>query len=405
LNSSHRNLNILIITPRIPYPPYRGDKLKVFNIGKELIKNNSVTILTFLRNRQQLEDIEELKKQKLNVIFVKISLFESCLNVLKSIFTHLPFQVAWYKSNGMKKKVNDLIDSGNYDVAYFHLIRTAQYIPEQKVKSSVLKVVDFTDAVSLYLNRFYTIEKNPIKKILLGIEKKRIEKYERVANKFDVVFICSEVDRDYLKRQGVKANIKIIRNGVDVQQFTPEKIDYDKNRIIFTGNMPYYANYDAAIYFSKEIFPLVLREVPEAKFFIVGQNPPFRVRSLANQNIIVTGFVQDIKAEYLKSAVNVAPMRFGAGTLNKIIESLVIGVPVIATPIAIEGFPDELKKIINVASDSDEFAKQVIRFLKETELRNQFMALDKSVIKEMLSWENVVSQFENDLIDELKKVK
>jgi glycosyltransferase involved in cell wall biosynthesis len=398
-------LNILIITPRIPYPPYRGDKLKVFNIGRELLKNNSVTILTFLRSSRQLKEIEELKKHKLNVVFVKISLFESCLNVINSIFTHLPFQVAWYKSNGMKKKVNDLINSGSYDVAYFHLIRTAQYIPEQKIKTPILNVIDFTDAVSLYLNRFHGIEKNPFKKFLLGIEKRRIEKYESVANKFDVVFICSEVDRKYLNKQGVKTNIKIIRNGVNVSQFVEEQIDYDKSRIIFTGNMPYYANYDAAIYFAREIFPLVLKEVPNAKFYIVGQNPPFRVRSLARHNIIVTGFVQDIKAEYLKSAVNVAPMRFGAGTLNKIIESLVIGVPVIATPIAVEGFPEEIKKIINVASGSGEFADHVIRYLTIPHLRQQFMELDKSIIKEMLSWENIVNHFEKDLADELKKIK
>lgn len=405
MNGFNRNLNILIITPRVPFPPYRGDKLKVFNIGRELLKNNSVTILTFLRNRQQLEEIEELKKHNFNVLFVKISLFESCLNVIRSIFAKLPFQVAWYKSVGMEKEVNELINSGRYDVAYFHLIRTAQYIPEQKANNSTLKIIDFTDAVSLYLKRFHSIEKNPVKKIFLGIEKKRIEKYESIANKFDAVFICSEVDRDYLKKQGVKANIKILRNGVDIKQFTSRKADYDKNRIIFTGNMPYYANYDAAIYFAKEIFPLVLKEVSDAKFYIVGQNPPFRVRSLANKCIIVTGFVKDIKEEYLKSAVNVAPMRFGAGTLNKIIESLVIGVPVIATPIAIEGFPDELKKITNVASGTDEFAKEVVRFLKNPELRRQFMELDKSIIKEMLSWENIVDQFQNDLVAELKKVE
>ena len=398
-------MNILIITPRVPYPPYRGDKLKVFNIGRELLKNNSITIITFLRNNEQLKDIEELKKHNFKVLYVKISLLESGLNVLKSIFTKIPFQVAWYKSKSMGKKIFDLLHSGNYDVAYFHLIRTAQYIPDKTSKIPALKVVDFTDAVSLYLNRFYSIEKNPIKKIFLGIEKKRIEKYERIANKFDSVFICSEADRDYLRKQGVTANIKILRNGVDIKQFTSHKAEYDKNRIIFTGNMPYYANYDAAIYFAREIFPLVLKELPKAKFYIVGQNPPFRVRSLANQSIIVTGFVQDIKAEYLNSAVNVAPMRFGAGTLNKIIESLVLGVPVIATPIAVEGFPEEIKKIINVASGSKEFADEVIRYLKTPDLRHQFMGLDKSIIKEMLSWENIVNQFENDLYDELKKVK
>lgn len=397
-------MNILIITPRIPFPPYRGDKLKIFNIGKQLLKNNSVTIITFLRSKKQLNDIDELKKCNFEVIYIKLSFFESCLNVLKAIFSNLPFQVAWYKSGRMQKQVTELVNSGIYDVAYFHLIRSAQYNTEQIRRNSTLRVIDFTDAVSLYLNRFHDIERNPIKKFLLRIEKNRVEKYESSANEFGAVFVCSEIDREYLKKQGVKTNIKIMRNGVDTQQFEAGKIEYDRNRIIFTGNMPYYANYDAAIYFAKVIFPLVLKEVPLAKFYIVGQNPPYRVRSFASKNIIVTGFVQDIKEEYMISAVNVAPMRFGAGTLNKIIESLVLGVPVIATPVAVEGFPDEIKRIINIASNSSDFAKLVIRFLKEPELRQQFMDLDKSVIKEMLSWENIVRQFENDLKDEIKKV-
>ncbi|HEY6437189.1 MAG TPA: glycosyltransferase family 4 protein, partial [Ignavibacteriaceae bacterium] len=322
-----------------------------------------------------------------------------------SFFSQLPFQVAWYRSKKMKLKVSQLINSGKYDVAYFHLIRSAQFLPELSGKSSILKVIDFTDAVSLYLNRFFSIEKNLFKKIFLGIEKNRIEKYENIANKFDAVFICSEVDREYLRKQGVQAKMKILRNGVDIQLFKTEQHEFDQNRIIFTGNMPYYANYDAAIYFAREIFPLVLTVIPDAKFYIVGQDPPSRVRSLADDKIIVTGFVKDIKVEYLKSSINVAPMRFGAGTLNKIIESLVLGVPVVATPIAVEGFPEEIKKIINVASGSREFADSVIMYLKEPRLRQQFMELDKSIIKEMLSWENIVSQFENELIDQCSKIK
>lgn len=398
-------MNILIITPRIPFPPYRGDKLKIFNLGKQLQKNNAVTLITFLRNKKQLHEIDELKKLDFEVFYVKISFLESILNVILSFFSRIPFQVAWYKSKRMNSKVSQLINSGRYDVAYFHLIRSAQYFPETSGKSSILKVIDFTDAVSLYLNRFFSIEKNRFKKIFLGIEKKRIEKYETIANKFDAVYICSETDREYLRKQGVQANMKILRNGVDIKHFKSEKHEFDRNRIIFTGNMPYYANYDAAIYFSKEILPLVLKEVPNAKFYIVGQDPPLRIRSLACDNIIVTGFVKDIKLEYLKSNINVAPMRFGAGTLNKIIESLVLGVPVISTPIAVEGFPEEIKKIIIVASGSREFAERVIGYLKNPELRQQFMEKDKSIIKEMLSWENIVKQFENDLHDEVRKMK
>ena len=396
-------MKILIITTRVPYPPYKGDKLKIFNIARQLAKKNSVTIVTFLRNRNQIKDVEELKKHNIKVIYEKISLLESCFNIIEAIFREIPFQVAWYKSKKMHKKIKDLITKGNYDVTYFHLIRSAQYLVNNN-GNSVLQVVDFTDAVSLYLDRFTKIERNPIKKILLGIEKKRVEKYEKIAERFNIVFICSEVDREYLLNRSINANIKILRNGVDVDNFKIENVQKEKNRIIFTGNMPYYANYDAAIYFVKDIFPKVLKQIPDAKFFIVGQNPPRRIKALSSENVIVTGYVEDLRKEYLKSCVNVAPMRFGAGTLNKILEAIVLRVPIVATSVAVEGLPKDIKQSILVAKDSNDFADKLIRLLKNNESANKESEKKQTEFIKTLSWENIVSHFEVDLHNELSKL-
>jgi len=396
-------LKILIITTRVPYPPYKGDKLKIFNIARQLAKKNSVTIVTFLRNRNQIKDVEELKKHNIKVIYEKISLLESCFNIIEAIFREIPFQVAWYKSKKMHKKIKDLITKGNYDVAYFHLIRSAQYLVNNN-GNSVLQVVDFTDAVSLYLDRFTKIERNPIKKILLGIEKKRVEKYEKIAERFNIVFICSEVDREYLLNRSINANIKILRNGVDVDNFKIENVQKEKNRIIFTGNMPYYANYDAAIYFVKDIFPKVLKQIPDAKFFIVGQNPPRQIKAMSSENVIVTGYVDDLRKEYLKSCVNVAPMRFGAGTLNKILEAIVLRVPIVATSVAVEGLPKDIKQSILVAKDSNDFADKLIRLLKNNESANKESEKKQTEFIKTLSWENIVSHFEVDLHNELSKL-
>ena len=396
-------MKILIITTRVPYPPYKGDKLKIFNIARQLAKKNSVTIVTFLRNRNQIKDVEELKKHNIKVIYEKISLLESCFNIIEAIFREIPFQVAWYKSKKMHKKIKDLITKGNYDVTYFHLIRSAQYLVNNN-GNSVLQVVDFTDAVSLYLDRFTKIERNPIKKILLGIEKKRVEKYEKIAERFNIVFICSEVDREYLLNRSINANIKILRNGVDVDNFKLENVQKEKNRIIFTGNMPYYANYDAAIYFVKDIFPKVLKQIPDAKFFIVGQNPPRQIKAMSSENVIVTGYVDDLRKEYLKSCVNVAPMRFGAGTLNKILEAIVLRVPIVATSVAVEGLPKDIKQSILVAKDSNDFADKLIRLLKNNESVNKESEKKQTEFIKTLSWENIVSHFEVDLHNELSKL-
>ena len=396
-------MNILIITPRIPYPPFRGDKLKIYNIAKNLSVNNSVTILTFLRNKNQLRDLTNFDKFGIKVETVKLPIFESILNTILATFSKLPFQVAWYKSANMKRKVIQLQSSENFDVIYYHLIRSAQYIQDSKESGYPLNILDFTDAVSLYLKRFAEIEKNPIKKYLIKVEQKRIENYEKIAEKFHALFICSKVDKKFLEDKGLKVDVRILNNGIDIDYFQSAETKYEKNRIIFTGNMPYFANYDAAIYFVEKIFPKILKKIPDANFYIVGQKPPLKIKNLASKNIFVTGFVPDIKAEYVKSAVNVAPMRFGAGTLNKVIESIALGVPVVGTSFAVNGLPNELYKFISAADDEDKFANCVIDILKNPIIREELMEEGKIIIRELLSWKNVVKGFETYLVEEVSK--
>ncbi|HMN24275.1 MAG TPA: glycosyltransferase family 4 protein, partial [Ignavibacteriaceae bacterium] len=333
--------------------------------------------------------IKPLEELGIKVSLIRLTLIESILSALIAVFQAIPFQVAWYKSKRMKKSVEDLLKHNSFDVVYYHLIRSAQYLSENQEKS-YLNVIDFTDAVSLYLSRMVEKEKNIFKKIFIKTELKRIRIYENIAERFDALFICSEIDRKFLIDKGIKQDIQILNNGIDTDYFASEKNDYDFKRIIFTGNMPYYANSDAVIYFTKEILPLITKKDPEVKFYIVGQQPSLMVKQLASENVIVTGYVKDIRAEYLKSAVNVAPMRFGAGTLNKVLESIALGIPVVATSISMLGLPKELAKFVFIADTPKQFANTVLEIINNPSIRNELMVEGKAIIRETLSWNHIV---------------
>lgn len=396
-------MKLLIITPRIPYPPFRGDKLKIFNLVKVLAKTNSVTILTFHESRKNLANVQNLEKFGINVKSVWLPVVDSLWNMIKAAFSRLPFQVAYFYSKKMEDEIDAIVKENNFDVIYFHLIRSAQYF-DSAIRSKAVKVLDLTDAVSLYLSRFVEVTKNPFKKIALKFELRRIEKYETVGQKFDTLFICSEKDKEYLTKKNLHPNIQYLRNGFDSDYFRAEEIPFEKQRIIFTGNMPYFPNRDAANYFVKEVFPEVLKNYPASKIFIVGQKPPVDVKKLKSSNVIVTGFVKDIKKEYQLSEVNVVPIRFGAGTLNKVIEALALGIPTVATSISVDGLSKELKKFILLADDPKSFAEKIIYVFENPDIRNELMKEGREVVLNLLSWQKIVSEFETYLLNRIKKI-
>ncbi|MDP4173872.1 MAG: glycosyltransferase [Bacteroidota bacterium] len=397
-------MKILIITPRIPYPPYRGDKLKIFNIVRNLSRNNEVKIITFHNDDEDLKNADELKKYNVKIETIKLSKISSIINAFNAAFTKTPFQVAYYSSKEMFQKLKTVFSSEHFDVVYFHLVRTAQYISALE-NSNSLKIIDFTDAVSLYLKRYLEVEKNPFRKMVIWSEYKRIYDYENIVEKFDNLFVCSEIDREFLIKKGIKTDVQILNNGIDTEYFHPENIEYQKHRIIFTGNMPYFANYDAALYFANDIFPKVNKRYPDSKFYIVGQYPPRKVKKLNSDKIVVTGFVKDIKMEYLKSEVNVAPIRFGAGTLNKVLESLILGVPVVTTPMAVMGMPNELKKYIFVGDSPERFADQIGYIFNNPSIRTDMLVEAKEVVFKLLGWETVIGNFVNFLKNRITEHK
>ncbi len=387
-------MKILIVTTRVPYPPYKGDKLKIYNVVKHLAKSNSVKVLCLADGRSDLKNIDGIRSLGAEIEAIPHSSLHSFFNVGTGALTRRPIQVLLFKNNRLGKRLSQISREEHFDVIYFHFIRSAQYV-KYVPQNSALKVLDFTDAVSLYLSRFVESEKNPVIRWMVKNERDRIAAYERIAENFDTCFICSPLDRDYLINKGIKADFQILPNGVDIEAFKRSNETLETNRIIFTGNMPYFPNEDAVVHFARDIMPKILKKSPDAKLFVVGGSPTRKINSLASENVIVTGFVENIAGEYLRSAVAIAPMRFGAGTLNKVIEPIALGIPVVATSIAVRGLPSAAQKAVRVADTPEEFADAVVDILRGKNGRMPCNELDE--IREALSWEKIVEDFERYL--------
>ncbi len=373
-------MKILFITSRIPYPLFRGDKLRVYNLIRNLSKSNEIILLSFVENKSEYELQNELAKYCTRIELIYLPVWKSVINSVLGFFSKLPIQVKYYNSKKMNTLVKNVIQEEKPDLIHTHLIRMAPYtfdIDHPK------KVIDLTDAVSLYLKRFQKLTKNPFLKLFLLIEKNRMYKYEKIIQKYDRAFVCSEIDKEYLLSRNTKLKINLVYNGIELENYKTKKHIKRLNSIIFTGNMSYYPNSDAVEYFVKEIFPQILLKVPSAKFYIVGQNPSSKIIKMKSQNIIVTGFVKDICSEYLQSDIAVSPIRYGAGTLTKILESSSLGIPVIATPIGSLGLNLQHNKEIVIANSKEEFADYAIKLLNSKKERERIGINGKKKVRDL----------------------
>jgi sugar transferase (PEP-CTERM/EpsH1 system associated) len=386
-------MTILFLTSRIPYPPYRGDKLKIWNLLRVLSRHHDIVLLTLIQSREEEKYVQPLRTVCKEVRVVHLPKWRSWFNCLLALFRSDPFQVAYYRSSRMRELLQETLERVQPDLVHTHLIRMAQYTAHW---SPTPRVLDVTDAVSLYLGRFLVKEKNPLKKVGLFAEHRRVKRYETIMRQFDCTLVCSEVDRTVLRENEAEARIELLHNGVDLETFSENGTpDVEQHSVIYTGNMTYYPNIDGAIYLAREIFPLVQEQISDAKLYIVGQDPPKKVKSLENAHIVVTGFVPDIQDYYLRSAVAVSPIRFGAGTLNKILEPLALGVPVVSTSIGFEGLRLQHGEHILIADNPEAFAEAIVTVLTDQSLRKNLSENGKRVIRNLYGWDTIVQNLEH----------
>ncbi|MEV4274433.1 glycosyltransferase [Actinoplanes xinjiangensis] len=179
----------------------------------------------------------------------------------------------------------------------------------------------------------------------------------------DVTLVVSEDERRLLEAEVPGADVDVLSNihlppGVN-------RGPVDGARILFVGNYLHQPNVDAALRLCTEILPAVRREVPDAVVDLVGDAAPPEVAALAGESVTVHGWVPDLGPLYAAARVAVAPLRYGAGVKGKVGEAVEHGVPVVGTPVAVEGMGLLPERDVLVGGTTAELAAQLVRVLRD----------------------------------------
>ncbi len=182
-------------------------------------------------------------------------------------------------------------------------------------------------------------------------------------------------------------DILVLPNGVELT--LNSTIQRVPKRIIFSGNMGYHANSEAAVWFVRNVWPIIRAREPDAEIRIVGINPAKEVRALsAIPGVTVTGEVPSLAAELSAASIAVAPMKSGSGIQNKVLEAMSCRLPVIVTSDALYGLPEQTRKVLMFADTPRSFAEAVFECIENPDQAKQIGLMGEKIIKDLHSWES-----------------
>jgi sugar transferase (PEP-CTERM/EpsH1 system associated) len=373
-------MKLVVLTSRIPYPLEKGDKLRIFHQIKHLAQSQEICLICLNDSSEKIDTsvLEELVSE-LHVI--QLSKWKIPFRMFFALFHKMPFQVTYFLEWENKRAIESIIQNFKADHIYCQLIRTSEYV---KNLFQLEKTIDYMDAFSAAAMRRAETEKG-LRKLFWKVEFSRVKNYERgIFDYFKHHSIISHQDRNLLAIPSNK-NIEIVPNGVDTSYFKnltlPKKYD-----LVFAGNMNYPPNIAAAIFLATEILPKVATHFPSVTLLIAGANPSSDVLNLANEQITISGWMNDIREAYCESSVFIAPMFIGAGMQNKILEAMSSELPVITTSLAAEAFPEKNQSKLIEANSAFEFAKAIQYYLLNENARISDGKSNRLYVEEKYSW-------------------
>jgi glycosyltransferase involved in cell wall biosynthesis len=221
-----------------------------------------------------------------------------------------------------------------------------------------------------------------------------------VVKKVQTVVAFTERDRQEIARFGWPTPIIRIPIGTDVPQQSLNTVGCLPLSLVFVGSFGHPPNVDAAMRLVTTIFPRVQAKIPQLMLYLVGDEPPKRIRRLATSHIIVTGRVPDVTPYLDSAALVVAPLRLGGGMRVKVLEAIAAGKPLVASPLAIEGLDLVNGEHLLLADSDEQFSKALIQLLTDADKRVSLGTRARAWARVNLSWEKSITRYE-ELYEEL----
>ena len=392
-------MRLLYITPVIPSPAYGR---RPYNFLQFLAPRHKIKVQALTSSDDDADRKKILEDWGVEVEIIPHNKIKGGLNCILASVTRKPLRIHYCNSKKMKLAVKSTIEEFQPDLIHCDRMRMGQYALPYK---NIPKVVDFTDSLVLFLERSKKYRNNPAARMIDAHERLTIPSYEKyLFEKIDLGLIISDLDRDYITKYIPDANLKVIPNNVDLEEFSPHsKPEPHLVDCVFVGTMSYYPNQDLFRFLWKEIWPYINKALPKMKLHMIGPRTPMNIMKInGKRGLNVIGPLRNVSNALYREDIFMCPLRIGSGVRNKILEAFACGMTVVSTSLGAEGIKVQNGVEIIIEDEPKKFAEAIIELSKNPERRKKIGTSARSFVEKNYS-SKILEDLENTYMELIGK--
>jgi len=388
-------MRVLMVDEGLPYPPDSGKRLRTYNLVKRLCASHEVTLLC----RGEHQGLPGCPEVEVACVPEEVTAQRGprfYAELLGNLVSPLPYVVTRHASRAFRETLDALLKKKSFDLVHCEWTPYAQNLRHLHGRVPMLLMAHNVE--SMIWTRYFLTAVNPLKKIYIYLQWKKLERFEgEVSPLFDQVCCVSGNDSIVMRELFGCPRTRVVPNGVDPAYFAPMDLPVRPSSMAFTGSMDWRPNQDGISWFTEKILPRIRREVKDASLDVVGRNPPPAMAAhwASPGNVNVTGSVPDVRPYVAQAALYVVPLRVGGGSRLKILEALAMGRPVLSTTIGAEGLDLEDGEHLCLRDGPESFADQAVRMLREPSRYAEMAERGRRAVLARHGWDAIASRLED----------
>ncbi|MDD4645107.1 MAG: glycosyltransferase family 4 protein [Bacteroidales bacterium] len=369
-------MKILQVTNKVPFPPRDGGAIASLTLARELTKAGHDVVVLAMNTPKHFVDPEDPSlrpKEKIQWEIVPVNTQIRLKKLISNLlFSKLPYNAVRFRSNDFRLKLLSLLSENKFDFIILENLYTGLYLNDIRSHTDTPVVLRAHNIEHEIWARTAKSSKG-IKRLYLSILARRIRRFElSLVNRYDALVPITERDAEHFREFGNTRPCHVMPTGKDLTEQSMDDPIYRDVTVAHLGALDWLPNQQGILWFIRQVWPIVRREIPGIEFHLAGRNAPgLFAAGVSAPGVVFHGEVADAGAFIREHTIFIVPLFSGSGMRIKLLDYLSAGKATVTTTIGAEGIPVKNKKETFIADQPEEFANLIITLAQNAGLRRE----------------------------------